>query len=105
MRVIVSICALIGALLGGLYLGFSSCGGVLWHRYAVVCAVAIVTVAAVAVPSQTNRAITSRVLLVLSVAATYVVSRAAAASFYPAVPDSWGGFVQIFMGALAGGTC
>jgi hypothetical protein len=105
MRLIASICAVLVALFGGAYLGFSSCGGVLSHQYAIIAALSALTVIAIAIPPQGSRPFVSGALIVLGIAAIFIFSRAAAAPFYPAAPDSLSMFLQVFSRALAGDVC
>lgn len=105
MRQIPHFLAAAVALFGGAYLGFSACGGVLWHAHAVIGTLLLLTAAVVAVPFFRNRPVMSRAVLPLIILATFTVSRAAAAQFYPATPESWSVFLQLFARALVGSTC
>lgn len=93
------------ALLGGAYFGAFSCSGYAWHKEAFAVLLTIVAIAALLVPLHRQRPVQSRLIVLLGIPTAFVTAQAAAAPFYPALPDSLGGFLRAFMLALESGSC
>jgi hypothetical protein len=81
------------ALVGGLFLGFFSCGGYAWHRSAINWVLATVTIAACLIPCWGNHSLARRVAFLLGVACLFVITQAVAAQFYPGPPNSFAAFL------------
>lgn len=105
MRQVPTIFAIFVAIFGGIYFGLFSCGGYVWHKQAFLAVLVACTSLALVVPLSRTSPYLTRLGLVFGVVCGFVVSRAMAAPFYPAVPESWSAFFGAFARALVHGPC
>src|SRR6218665_3381157 len=96
-RWFLTVVALVVALLGGAYFGAFSCGGYEWHQEALAGVLLAVTAVSVLVPFHRQRPALSRLPALLGVPVMFIIAQAVAAPFYPAAPDSAGGFLRAFL--------
>ena len=82
------------ALLGGVYSGFGSCGGVAWHRPAIAGTLAVATIGACLLPYPGRHPILVRVGILIGVPFAFLVAQSAGAQFYPTNPASFSAFVS-----------
>jgi hypothetical protein len=82
------------ALLGGAYLGFSSCGGIAWHAPAITGTLAASTIGLILLPYPSRKSLLGRVVLLAGVPVAFVLAQSAGAQFYPNNPASFLAFVS-----------
>lgn len=100
-----AVAALAAALVGGIYFGLFSCGGLVWEKTLFACLTAAVTLMAIGAPAPTISRWTRRIAFPFTVFALFWLCQAIAAPFYPAEPSSLSMFVSLFLGALEHGPC
>lgn len=105
MRVMLSTAAVLLAIACGGYFGLLSCGGRVWHEQAFAVVLGLVTLGALLAPAAGSRSIFARALVLPVVGLIFFATRAVAASFYPAAPESWSGFFGAFRSVLEYGPC
>jgi hypothetical protein len=93
------------ALLAGAFLGFSSCGGVAWHRPALSGLLAAVAIGSCFLPSWGQRPLASRAAFLVGVLVTFVLAQSAGAQFYPANPATVTEFVAGLWRDLLASAC
>ena len=94
------------AVLGGAFLGFSSCGGYWWHEQAIFGTFASAIAASILVPHPCLTSWRSRLLFACSALALFPLAGAAGATFYPETPPSLAEFLSMMWMALVdGGSC
>lgn len=89
----------------GLFLGLFSCGGYVSHKQVVNLLLAGSVVAALVYPLTLRHPALARLAAIGAIGASFVITTAAAASFYPAAPADWTDFLDGFMRALTNGPC
>jgi hypothetical protein len=81
------------AVLGGIYLGFGSCGGVAWHRPVIIGTLAVATIGTCLLPYSARHPILVRAGILFGVPFAFLVAQSAGAQFYPTNPASFSAFV------------
>jgi hypothetical protein len=105
LRSVACVAALVVAIVGGGFLGFSWCGGYAWHRDAVHTLIATLAFLVIALPPRWIARALRRVGFVISLGATFLVARASAAAFYPATRSSFAEFASHFWASFWCGPC
>jgi len=88
------------ALVGGAFLGFSSCGGVAWHAPAIIATLATSTVGALLLPNPGRWPLLGKVAALIGVLTLFLLAHAGGAQFYPNSPASLSVFVSGLWRAL-----
>ncbi len=105
MRLLPSTFALLLAIFGGIYFGFFSCGGYVWHKQAFFVVLGLATLVAFVIPFKQPFPLIARGGMVVATVGSFIMSEAIAAPFYPAPPESLFAYLKAFVRALEYGPC
>jgi hypothetical protein len=96
--------ALVVAASGGAYVGLFSCGGYIWHEWAILFLMAVLTIGAIGLSAARKRIMSRALVLSLAVILTYRLFIAVAWPFYLG-PTSMRDYVSEFCHAFLFGPC
>jgi len=82
------------AVAGGIFLGFFSCGGYVWHQQLFAALFAVSLLGSLLLPPDALNRWPRRAVFVVVTLAAFLVIRAVASAFYPGTPTSIGVFVR-----------
>jgi len=92
-------------MLGAVYFGLASCGGLAWHKDAFHMAATALYVLALALPSSVLPSWKAKLSFAIVLPAGYVLLESAVAPFYPAAPSSLGEYFALLFQAAEFGPC
>jgi hypothetical protein len=94
----------LAALAGGAFLGFSSCGGHVWHAYAIGGFIVFLVAVSFIFPHW-DKPVFSRVVFSLLTLMIFLFARSSGAQFYPNAPLSLSAFLLGVWRDLWAGVC
>lgn len=104
-RNIAPISTLVFVSLSGIFFGFFSCGGYVWHSQLFYLVVAVLILATFIYPASYISKLYKKLIFLIFVAAIYFVFESSASAFHPAAPESFSEFIQSFWQGLEYGPC